>query len=434
MKTNMPNFSAEQWRFLAFLAVLNADVPIHLVGHFVPLPPGPLFEVINQSKKLGWLTQKDEEIFTLNKKLPQSVIQKLSNIIPPEQLVSIIDEFQKVQEKVNIDPKLMLRLMEKAGFEIEAAEQDIIIAEKAVVDGHQNKAWQYFKQAADRLMKKMESDESKSLFLSVVLKFSNLSFLLSKGLTSLEQYLHKSHDIAYAVGDQRSHALINLHLGRLFYFSGRRTDAMAALSVGLTEIEEIGDEDIFEQAAGFLGIFYLMQGLFKEALPHLEKAARSYMLQKQIHTMNPIAPVLFSYCLAYLGEFHRAIGSLECNWRIARENSDFFLAATLRIILSTILYIIKKDEEAEFHLKEGLKEAQDRKNALAIYLAAAPLIFRTMPSNDGISKAYDILCQAFKDAASSGFIRQFASPWILELFYEFEDMGLTHFPNSVSRD
>jgi transcriptional regulator with GAF, ATPase, and Fis domain len=428
MTTNMPDFSADQWRFLAFLAVLNSDVPIHLAGHFVPLLPGPLFEVINKSKKLGWLTQKDEEIFTLNKKLPPSVKKKLSNIITPEQLVSIIDEFQKVQEKVNIDPKLMLRLMEKAGFEIEAAKQDIIIAEKAVVDGHQNKAWRYFKQAADRLMKRMESDESKSLFLSVVLKFSNLSFLLSKGLTSLEQYLHKSHDIAYNIGDQRSHALINLHLGRLFYFSGRRTDAMAALSVGLTEVEEIGDEDIFEQAAGFLGIFYLMQGLFKEALPHLEKAARSYMLQKQIHTMNPIAPVLFSYCLAYLGEFHRAIGSLDCNWRIARENSDHFLAATLRIILSTILYIIKKDEEAEFHLKEGLKEAQDTKNALAIYLAAAPLSFRTMPSNDGISKAYDILRQAFEDAASYGFIRQFASPWILELFYEFEEHGFDPLP------
>jgi tetratricopeptide (TPR) repeat protein len=428
MKKNMPDFSADQWRFLAFLAVLNSDVPIHLAGHFVPLPPGPLFEVINKSKKLGWLTQKDEEIFTLNKKLPQSIKQKLSNIITPEQLVSIIDEFQKVQEKMNIDPKLTLRLMEKAGLEIDAAEQDIIIAERAVVDGNQNKAWRYFKQAADRLMKRMESEKSKSLFLSVVLKFSNLSFLLSKGLTSLEQYLHKSHDIASNVGDQRSHALINLHLGRLFYFSGRRTDAMAALSIGLTEVEEIGDEDIFEQAAGFLGIFYLMQGLFKEALPHLEKAARSYMLQKQIHTMNPIAPVLFSYCLAYLGEFHRAIGSLDCNWRIAKENSDHFLAATLRIILSTILYIIKKDEEAEFHLKEGLKEAQDTKNALAIYLAAAPLAFKTMPSNDGISKAHEILRRAFKKAAASGIIRQFASPWILELFYEFEEHGFDPLP------
>lgn len=428
MTTNMPDFSSDQWRFLAFLAIFNSDVPIQLAGHFVPLPPGPLFEVINKSKKLGWLTQKGEEIFSLNKKLPKSVIKKLSSIIPPEQLVSLIDELQKVQTDVDIDPKLMARLMEKTGFETEAAEQDIIIAEKAIVEGQQNKAWRYFKQAADRLMKHMESDESKVLFLSVVLKFSNLSFLMSKGLTSLEQYLNKSHDIAYAVGDQRSHALINLHFGRLFYFSGRRTDAMAALSVGLTEIEEIGDEDIYEQAAGFLGIFYLMQGLFKQALPHLEKAAHSYMNDKQVYAMNPIAPVLFSYCLAYLGEFHRAIGSLDCNWRIAKENSNHFLAATLRIVLSTILYIINKDEEAEFHLKEGLKEAKRTKNALAIYLAAAPLSFKNMQSKGGVSKAYDILCQSFKDAADSGFIRQFASPWIVELFYEFERHGFEPLP------
>jgi transcriptional regulator with GAF, ATPase, and Fis domain/tetratricopeptide (TPR) repeat protein len=428
MKKNMPDFSADQWRFLAFLAILNSDVPIQLVGHFAPLPLGPLFEVINKSKKAGWLTQKGDETFALNKKLPQSIKNKLSNMISHEQLVSMLDGLQKVRTEVDIDPRLITRLMAKAGLEIEVAEQDIIIAEKAVVEGQQNKAWRYFKQAADRLIKRMESDESKAIFLSVVLKFSNLSFLLSKGLTSLEQYLHKSHDIAYSVGDQRSHALINLHLGRLFYFSGRRTDAMAALSVGLTEVEEIGDEDIFEQAAGFLGIFYLMQGLFKEALPHLEKAARSYMKDKQVYAMNPIAPVLFSYCLAYLGEFHRAIGSLDCNWRIAKKNSNHFLAATLRIILSTILYIIKKDEEAEFHLKEGLKEAKHTKNALAIYLAAAPLSFKNMQSEDGVSKAYDILCQSFKDAAASGFIRQFASPWVVELFYEFERHGFEPLP------
>jgi len=428
MTTNMPDFSAEQWRFLAFLAIFNADVPIHLVGHFAPLSPGPLFEVINKSKKLGWLTQKGDEIFTLNKKLPRSVKNKLSKMITPERAVSIIEGLQKFQTEVDVTPNLMTRLMEKAGFEKEAAEQDIIIAEQAVIDGHQNKAWRYFKQAADRLMKHMESDESKVLLLSVVLKFSNLSFLLSKGLTSLEQYLHKSHDIAYAVGDQRSHALINLHIGRLFYFSGRRTDAMAALSVGLTEIEEIGDEDIFEQAAGFLGIFYYMQGLFKEALPHLEKAAGSYMQEKHILTMNPTAPVFLSYCLAYLGEYHRAIGSLDCNWRIAKENSDHFLAATLRIILSTILYIIKKDEEAEFHLNEGLKEARQTKNAFALYLAAAPLSFKKMHTNEGVSKAHDILHQAFEDAATSGFIRQLSSPWILELFYEFERYGFEPLP------
>jgi transcriptional regulator with GAF, ATPase, and Fis domain len=428
MKKIMPDFSADQWRFLAFLAIFNSDVPIHLAGHFIPLPPGPLFEVINKSKKAGWLTQKGEDIFTLNKKLPQSVKSKLSNIITSEQLVSIIDELQKVQTEMAIDTKILVRLMEKAGLETEAAQQNILIAEKAVVDGHQDKAWRYFKQAADRLMKQMESDVNKTLFLSVVLNFSNLSFLLSQGLTSLEQYLHKAHDIANAVGDQRSHALINLHLGRLFYFSGRRTDAMAALSVGLTEVEEIGDEDIFGQAAGFLGIFYYMQGLFIEALPHLEKAADAYMKETHIHTMNPVAPVFFSFCLAYLGEFHRAIGSLDCNWRMAKENSDHFLAATLRIILSTILYIIKKDDEAEFHLKEGLKEARHTKNALALYFAAAPLSLKNMHSNDGVSKAYDILHRAFKNAAASGFIRQLSSPWIVELFYEFERYGFEPLP------
>ena len=428
MKAEMTDFSTDQWRFLALLEALGANVPIHLVGHFMPLPPGPLFEVINQSKKLGWLIQEDEETFSLSKKLPVSVKNILLKMNTPDQLVSIIESFQKIQAEVDIDPGILLRLMERVGSGKEITDQNILIAEKALEEGDQDRAWTHFKQAVDRLMTLQDRDECKPLFLSIILKFSNLSFLLSKGLTSLEPYLHKAHEVAYDVGDQRSHALINMHIGRLFYFSDRRVDAMAALSVGLTEVEEIGDEDIFEQAAAFLGMFYLMRGLFREALPHLEKAARLSLKTKQIQMKNPMAPVLFSYCLAYLGEFHRAIGSLDCNWRIAKENSDHSLATTLRIVLSTILYLIKKEEEGEFHLNEGLKEARNSKNDWAIFLAAGPIIFKELHSQKGILNAHKVLLQAFPEAASSGFVRQFASPWIMELLYEFEQRGFEPIP------
>ena len=104
------------------------------------------------------------------------------------------------------------------------------------------------------------------------------------------------------------------------------------------------------------------------------------------------------------------------------------MAATLRIILSTILYLINKDEEAEFHLTEGLREARQTKNALAIFFAAGPLSFKNLHANNGVSKAYDLLRKAFKDAAPSGFIRQLSSPWIVELFYEFERHGFEPLP------
>jgi tetratricopeptide (TPR) repeat protein len=427
-KTTIPDFSEDQWRFLALLDAIGGSIPIHLAGHFVPLLPGPLFEVINKSKKSGWLIQKDEETFTLNKNLPSAVKRKFSKINTPDQLASIIRSFQKLPTELKIDSKMMVRVMEKVGFDKEASEHDIKIAEKALDDGNQKKAWTYFKQAADRLIKLLDDDECKPLFLSIVLKLSSFSFLLSKGLTSLEGYLHKAHDIAYIIGDQRSHALINMHLGRLYYFSDRRKEALIALSVGLEELEGIGDEDILEQAAGFIGIYYLMQGLFKQALPHLERATRFHINLKPVHMINPMAPVLLSYCLAYLGEFHRAIGSLDCNWRMAKERSNHSLATTLRIILSTILYLIKRYDEADFHLTEGLREAKDSQNALAIFLAAVPLSFKHMRSSGGISKAHEVFYQAFKDAASSGFIRQFASPWVMEMISEYELLGFKSIP------
>lgn len=149
---------------------------------------------------------------------------------------------------------------------------DIQIAESALSEGDHEKAWIHFKKAAHGLMNIANDKECNAWFISTVQKLSHLSFILGKELTSLPEYLHKAHGVAANIGDKRSHALINMHLGRLYYFSDRRSDALIALSVGLNEIEELGDEDILDQSAGFLGLYYYMQGLFREALVQLERA------------------------------------------------------------------------------------------------------------------------------------------------------------------
>ncbi len=429
MRRKIPEFSQQQWCFLALLEAFESPITIHLAGYFVPLPPGPLFDLINKSKKLGWLIQKDEETFSLCKQLPATVKDILLKINTPDHVSSIINTAQTLRKDGKIESHLVIRLMGKAGLRKRAVEQILKDAKHNLNIGDQKKAWILFKKSADWLIETLDNYDNMYLFLSTVIQLSNLSFLLTKELTSLERFLNKSHEVAKNMGDRRSHALINLHLGRLYYFSGRRLDAMTALAIGLNEVEQLGDDDILDQSSEFLGLFYFMQGLFKDALPHYERSANLYMKQKEGILINTMAPLFLGYCLAYLGDFHRAVGSLDCHFRIAKQRRDYTLATNLRFALSSLLFLIKKDKEAIFHLNVALRETEKSQNDFAFHLAMPALIFKCMKIDGNASEAYMIMSRSFKIAASTGYTRQFASPWILEFIHEFEQLGFEPIPD-----
>lgn len=428
VKKNIPDFSNDQWRFLAVLAVFKTRVSMRIAGHLVPLMPGPLFDVITHAKKRGWIEQSSEDSFRLSHNLPMAVRNKLAEIYATDDTEILISRLDETDLAPDIKSEIKIRIMEKGGQGKKASQQDLRLAEDALGKGNNEKACRHYQQAAKRLKHLTGDTECKSWFLSCVLKYSNLSFILGKQFGGLAELLHIAHEVSAEYGDRRSHALINMHLGRLYYFSDRRSDALIALSVGLTEIEELGDEDILNQSAAFLGLYYFMQGLFKDALPHLERAAGISDTQPEKHLFNPLAPILLGYCLAYLGKFHQAIGNLDSNWRSARKQSNDTLAMSLRVILGTVLILINREKEAIVHIDAAIKEAEKTNNAFALYLARGAVNLRLMKSGQIVS-AYQSAKQTFEEFAQTGLIRQYASPWILEMLYTFEKQGLEPIPD-----
>ena len=83
------------------------------------------------------------------------------------------------------------------------------------------------------------------------------------GISELGNILETAQALAVRLGDKRSQALINLHMGMLYYFTGHRDNALVALSVGLEEVNELGDEDILSKSAEFIAVYYFMKGQFR---------------------------------------------------------------------------------------------------------------------------------------------------------------------------
>jgi transcriptional regulator with GAF, ATPase, and Fis domain len=252
---------------------------------------------------------------------------------------------------------------------IDAARLEINLAHEALKVEKRNEAWEYLHQALTRLSEQTLDSEGSALFVSTVLRFSSLCLALGKGFIESIILLQAARSTAQRLTDRRSLAIIKLHLARLLYFADRRSEAMELFDQGRIEVESIGDEDILNQAAEFIGMYYFLQGLFTDAMPFFQRATQSFESVEIKQIILPLGPMWLSYCAAYLGQFHKAIGTIDYYRRLALDRSENSLATTLRTTLGFILLLIRKKREAFFHFSGALQDAVNTNNLLAIYFS-----------------------------------------------------------------
>ena len=428
MKDSSMKFSDDQWHFLAVLYALDGSVPVEVAGVLAPLLPGPLFDLIDNGRSVGWLHQDENNCFSLTDSLPVDTKEKLAAMYPPKALSQLVNRIHENQLADKIEPEQMLALLNKTGRKKEAGEYHIKLAHEAFKKNDFESTRVYLQAGVEHLFPLCFDQDVVRLFVSSVLEFSNLLFSLGYGFGEIEKFLTKAGEVTENIGDQRSHALINLHLGRLYYFSYRRDEAIVALSMGFEEIHDLGDDDILGQSAIFLGLLYFTKGLHKQAIEHFEKAEQAFETAKWGVLTHPTAPFLTGYCAVYLGQFHRAIGNLDYQWRLARDRSDAALASTIRATLGTVLILLGKKKEGLTYLEHALQKATGCGNALGVLLARGGLSLHHYLDRQ-MEEAFQIIKTATEESTQAGIIRQYASPWVLEMNYEFHRLGFQVSPN-----
>jgi len=287
-------------------------------------------------------------------------------------------------------------------------------------------AHQHLMNAISRLTLLDLDPDTSSLYITRALKLSNLCYILGRGITELSGILDTANTLSTRLGDKRSQALINLQIGMLYYFTGRRDEAFLALSVGLEEVNDLGDEDILSQSALPLAMFYFMKGQFRDVIKHLEYIENQIGINEE--TTHPLTYIIFSYSALYLGQFHRAIGFLDSNLRLSEEKSNKALASILRTVLGTTLVLLRKFHEAEFHLKKARQESLDSNNAFGYHYSGGGLAFLYYMSGD-LEKSHEVLKDTVERAEHTGLTQQYSSPWILEIIYELHKHGFEPIPH-----
>lgn len=426
MASGLPLFSNDQWEFMAVLEALEEPIPIEVVGTLVPLEPVPLFDLLNRAGDLGLIRKCDGDVFGLAPDLSQQVVSKLKRINTKKKLSSLLDRLEEFDLMSRINRASAAKLFLRAGRPDEVARIEIELAREAIRGREHEEAMRYLVQAAGRLSPKSGLGENDTSFVAATLGLSQLTFIAGKGFNEVPGLLEKARSIAEGQGDRRSLALIDLHVGRLLYFSEKRAEALEALSSGRKIVEELGDTDILIQSAEFLALFFFSQGLFKEALVHSERAMAAVEYCED-RLPNPLSPVLSSLCAANLGQFHKAIGILDMHLRSTDREQEHALAVIYRAILGHMLLRLNKKREALVHLYGAMRDAKETRNALGLYFARAGLASHSCDEGR-LAESRNMLAQAVTEATQAGIIRQWGSPWVLGILEEFDRLGYEPIP------
>lgn len=432
MTENPPDFSTGQWQFLAALHLFDQPASIEVLGALAPLTPGPLFDLLRRSEELGWLQRLEGDRFELASGLPLYALEKFKKINTAERLSLMLDQFRRLDLGDRIGRTMLAHIYAEAGHDIEALEIEIELIIEAIKHNDFDAGLACLNKAEKRLPALVKNHEEGGRLAPAILQLSDRCFASGQGLIQSAAFLIAARDAAGRLGDQRSWAMANLHLGRLYYVGDRRVEALNLLAVGKEKVEELGDADIIDQAAEFLGLYYLMHGLFPDAARFFEGAIKVADF-KSNDIFHPLSAIMFGLCEAYLGQFHRAVGRLDFFWHLARRRGQQGAAAVTRAVLGTVLLLIKRNQEALHHLKSARREAESVQNPLALYLANGGLAYYYFLEGN-IKRTYDLLTESLVRTADSGIVRQYSSPWVLEMIFELEKNGFIVFPDHSFED
>lgn len=354
------------------------------------------------------------------------MLAKIKSFNTSSAITALLADLKKLKLWDKLTAKSQARLLAKSGMKAEAAVLESEIARQNIREGKTETARHYLIKTLDHLTQHTGCPNNDILYVKSALDLSRISWAIGKGLEGTPAILRKAMRITDRLGDKRSRALIKMHLGLSCYYADRRQEALEFFSIGEQEIYELGDDDILLEAAEFLSLFYAMQGKFRMTLKYGEQAFQLIESRSPNYQFTVLAPLGVGYSCMYLGQFNRAVGHLDYAWRWAKRESNFTLACSLRAVLGTALLLVDRKQEALMHLEESLQQASGHGNDFAeLHSEYGIAYYHFLENRIDTARKWVIRTQSKK---SAGIIRQFASPWILEMLFEFDKQGFEPIP------
>ncbi len=312
----------------------------------------------------------------------------------------------------------------ESGRLVEAAEAELDLAHELLGRRDHGLAYQHLSRAVENLYRYIlnGTGDGDRLFVEAVIEMSNLSFAVGRKMQVLAPYLQTAIDLSKASGNVRTHALACLHLGRLLAYLDQPAEGLAMLAAGKAEVEQLGDADILRAAAEFLGLYFVLQGQYQEAILHFERAEQLFTLEEDSLLVYPMILWALGITLFTTGQVPRALGFFQNYWRSARDMGLPAVASMARALLGFSLAVARKRPEASFHLQASLKEAGESRYSYALFIARAGLAIQSFRDGD-LQGAYEVLRSAVTEGQKWKSTLIYVNEYLLDMLAAFHHHG-----------
>ncbi len=424
MSIHLSDFTQEQWLYLANLEVCGVPIPVSICSSLTPLKSKLLVHLLEQSEAEGWVHITEDDLIGLSETLPESIRYEFQLLNTPDRIAVLLNKIRARKLYNQMDKRAMIKLLSDTGNNMEASEMETDLAHSFLAKGDHDLAYQYLGRAVRRLNHHITNGRTggEALFLKSVLEFSNLSFVVGRGMRPLLSYLQTAVELAESFGDQRFSALGNLHLGRLEAYFGNNVDGEKHLNIGKKKVESLGDTDILKAAAELLGFYYTQKGQFDKGIVHFERAEQNFIQNEDQLLFYPVMLWYFGISLFMTGRTARALGLLKNYWYLSETKGWPGIALITRAILGLVLAVIRKQDDAVYHVKAVIKESLASNNEYALFIARSGLAIYLYSKNQ-VEQSYRTLIAAFEKEKEATSAPAWTALFCMELMIEFYHLG-----------
>ncbi len=426
MSIHLSDFTPEQWQFLANLEVCGVPIPVSVCSSLTPLKSKLLINLLELSETEGWVHITEDDLIGLSEALPESVRYELQLLNTPDRISALLDSVRAKELIDRMDKRATIKLLSDTGNNIEASEIETELAHSFLIKGDHDMAYQHLGRAVRRLNHHITNGRAggEALFLKSVLELSNLSFVVGRGMRPLLSYLQTAVELAESFGDERFSALGNLHLGRLEAYFGNYVDGDKHLTIGNKKVESLGDTDILKAAAELLGFYYTQIGQFDKGIVHFERAEQNFTQNEDQLLFYPVMLWYFGIALFMTGRTARALGLLKNYWFLAETKGWPGIALITRAILGLVLAVIRKRDDALYHVNAVIEESLVSNNEYALFIARSGLAIHLYSENQ-VEQSYQTLKTAFEKEKEATSAPAWTALFCIELLIEFYHLGFT---------
>ncbi|MBW2368149.1 MAG: sigma 54-interacting transcriptional regulator [Deltaproteobacteria bacterium] len=424
-----PELSPAHWESLAILHAVGKPIPMDLFSRLAPLSTGPFLKMVNGAEASGWIRRIPPDKIALAPDLPPGIRHGIRDIDTPQKRSRWIERIERNGLTDAVGPALMARLLSGSGRVEAAVALWVRLIEEAIREEDYKSAELHLEKGADELFSLGDSEKEsrKSQFVRSVLDLQDSVYFIPDYATgkTWRRLVHKAQQTAGDLGDKRSQALLSLGYGMLL--SHRQpSQAIPVFAQGKKAAEDLGDPDIMAAAAGHIGMYYGIQGLYKDALRYMERF-QSDLTFSHHRDHNYNISIITGTSAFFTGRFHTAVGILLSQWRTAKIKGRKGQAAMLRAMLGTHLTALGHTPAGRLHLSEALSESLALDYEIAMMMSRVGLALHDM-REDRIGDAYEHFKSAWADTKIGNIMRRFNAPWNLEMMQAFHREGYDPIP------